>query len=493
MGRFNKANRLRGISYLKRNGVRKSIYKVAERLARDKEEAGYNEAAKKARASEAELLMQRKVAFANEYKISILVPVYETDNELLTKTVESVLGQTYGNWELCIADASPDDSRRMLIRNICEEWNLKCTDRFGNVYSKVKYEHLKNNGGISANTNEAFKLATGDYIALLDHDDLLELNAFYEFMNVVSGTKESSRELSRALVVYTDEDKTDKYESRFFDYHKKPDFDPVALCTNNYICHLLFVDANLARSVGGFRSQYDGAQDHDFILRCTEGIKREQVVHIPKVLYHWRSTESSTAENPNAKLYAYEAGKRAVGDHLKRMGIKADVTDTAHLGYYDIDYKRNDFDSKSVVTYTSEMLGKMTNTQIQIIPADYVLILSEKLRPVSKDYLDKMLSCMQLSSVGAVTGRIIGKGTKLESAGYDVAEDGKKIPRFAKLNRHFSGYMHRANTKQLVGGFSGECVLLKKDAVESFVPDIILKKGHDIFYDPDSEFKRKLI
>ena len=461
----------RGMSYLKRNGVAKTMEKAMERLGRDRDEADYAPNV----ATESELEAQRERIFEHPYKFSILVPVYETDPEVFRKMLESVGSQTYGNWELILADASRDDSRRAIVRSFTEEYTLACRDLYGSIHDKVRYIRTEGKG-ISDNTNEALSCARGDYIALLDHDDVLDNSALFAIMDAIEKKEQSGikRELiERAMLIYSDEDKISEDGSRYFDPNIKPDFDPVLLCTNNYICHLCVVDTALAKSVGGFRAQYDGAQDHDFILRCTENIRNDEIVHVPEVLYHWRSSSGSTAENPESKLYAYEAGKRAVEDHLKRRGIKAKVVHSPHLGFFDIEYEKDGYDAAS--------LGG----------GEFEMILSDDLEPASNDYLTDMISCMSLSHVGAVTGKIIGKDRKVESAGFDIDKTGKAVPRFAGLNSRFSGTMHRACLDQIVDDASPDCVLIRKDAVAKTDPHIVLKDGYDIYFRHQAVFKRK--
>ena len=464
----------RGISYLSRNGIRATVIKGLERIERNRQESGY----KPSVCDEKEILRQRAVRFEVPYKISILVPVYETDPELLRKTLDSVGEQTYGNWELILADASRDDMRRNTVRDFMEDYSLMCKDEFGSVFEKVKYVRLTENKGISGNTNEALSHAKGDYVGLLDHDDLLEPDALFEIMSAIENDEKKNRDsdkLSRVMAVYTDEDKISEDGRHLFDPNFKPDFDPVMLLTNNYICHFFVADANLAKSVGGFRPDYDGAQDHDFILRCTEGVGRDRILHVAKVLYHWRSTAGSTSENPDAKLYAYEAGKRAVQDHLKRCGIEAQMTDSPHLGFFVPEYAKL---HRSVSNITTE-----ENTE-------FVMILSNELRPLDATYIEDMMSCMHFPYIGAVTGKIIGKDGRIESAGFSVSSDGARTPEYAHLNRHFSGYLHRASIDRLTDDFAADCVLVRREAVKEWSPKIRLFDRYDVYYNPRAVFKR---
>ena len=477
----------RGVSFLKRNGIKATLSKAMERMSRDRQERYYVPEA----VSDEELAYQRSHEFREKYKFSILVPVYETDPGLFREMLNSVAQQTYGNWELILADASPDDSRRGIVRTFLEEYNLMCRDVYGSIFDKVKYVRLGGNEGISGNTNRALAHATGDYVGLLDHDDILAVTALFDIMTAMEAAQDTLREsesISRIMAVYTDEDKVSFDGTQYYDPNIKPDFDPVLLCTNNYICHFFVADTNLAKGVGGFRSEYDGAQDHDFILRCTEGVRREQVLHVKKVLYHWRSCPGSTSDNPDAKLYAYEAGKRAVTDHLRRKGISANVRDTVNLGFFAIDYVPY---YAGVLTIPPGELEGMRDFASDSLKDEFIMILGRDIVPKNDEFIEDMLSCMQLPNVGAVTGRIIGRDGKVESAGFDRLENGELQPRYAGQNRKFSGYLHRTVLDQLVGGFAPDCVLLRRDAVKEWFPNIILKDRFDIYYSPKAVFKRR--
>lgn len=476
----------RGLSYLKRNGLKKTVFKGVERLQRDTLEKDYAPS----HADEATLRVQRDHVFERPYRFSILVPVYETDPALFMEMLRSVGDQTYGNWELILADASRDDMRRNTVREFSEEYNLRCKDTFGSIFDKVVYIKLSDNKGIAANTNEALSHASGDYVALLDHDDILENTALFDIMSAIDEAERARMDrdtIMHVMAVYTDEDKITSDGTRYFDHHVKPDFDPVLLCTNNYICHFFVADTDLAKGVGGFLPGYDGAQDHDFILRCVEGQKREQVIHVPKVLYHWRSTKDSTAENPDAKLYAYEAGRRAVADHFKRLGMSVKVTNSSHLGFFELEYERLD---APVTVMSAEEFEKYRSDPGKLCESGYLMILSDSLKPVAKDHTAVMLSAMALPYVGAVTGMITTRRWKTESAGYDRVS-GRLIPRFEGLFKGFSGYKHRARIDQLVDAFTEDCVLLRTEAVKEYYPQIALKDGYDVYYMPKAEFIRK--
>ena len=248
----------------------------------------------------------------------MVVPAYHTPQLFLRQMMDSLIAQTYGNWELCIANGSPDD---MEMGKVLEEYSQKD--------SRILFKNLEKNEGIAQNTNEAFAMASGEFIGLLDHDDLLAPNALYEIVNALNNHE-------NADVVYTDEDKVTAELDEHFQPHLKPDFNIDLLRSNNYICHFFVARRSLVETVGGFRTEFDGAQDYDFIFRCVE--QARQVVHVPEILYHWRTHKASTADNPASKMYAFEAGKRAIEAHLARMGVKGTVSHTPDLGFYRVQY-----------------------------------------------------------------------------------------------------------------------------------------------------------
>ena len=259
------------------------------------------------------LRKQKKTVFQKKPLISIVVPLYQTPEPYLRELIDSVKAQSYENWQLCLADGSPDDRLKgFLDRNYGKE-------------NKIVYRKLEQNGGISVNTNEAVMLATGEYLMLCDHDDTLEPDALYEITKAIN-------EKDAPDVLYTDEDKVSMDGKHYFDPNFKPDYNLFRLRENNYICHIFVVKKALTDRVGLLRTEFDGAQDYDFIFRCCE--EADKVVHIPKVLYHWRCHMDSTAADPESKAYAYQAGRRAIKEHYQRMGIDASVEMTERPGWY---------------------------------------------------------------------------------------------------------------------------------------------------------------
>lgn len=308
----------KGILYWKRKGTTQLLKRVAvEVLHRD--EISYERFRKKHEPNQAQLKEQRDTLFSWAPKFSIVVPLYKTKEEYLKELVRSVQAQTYGNWELCLSDGSGEDSplTELLKR-------LSGKDRRIRVISHDR--PLR----ISENTNAALEAAEGDFIVFADHDDLLAPHALYECARLLN----QNRKLD---LIYSDEDKVSMDGRTYFQPHFKSDYNPDLLRSMNYISHLCVVSRALREQVGLLNPEFDGAQDYDFILRCTEAT--DQIGHIPKVLYHWRAHRDSTAENPESKRYAFEAGARAIQAHYDRLGIRATVRQGEYPGLYISDYE----------------------------------------------------------------------------------------------------------------------------------------------------------
>lgn len=238
--------------------------------------------------------------------VSILVPAYNTPEKYIKPLIESLRSQTYNNWQLCIADASTDDERSKQIESL------------STLDGRIFYKKLTKNLGIAGNTNEALKLAKGEFIGLLDHDDVLSPHAIQEVVDALNKN-------TKADIIYSDEDKlSDDGTERQLPFFK-PDWSPDLLLGVNYITHFLVIRKTLFDEIGGIRKGYDGAQDYDLLLRATE--KTKQIVHIPKILYHWRLADGSTAKTVGEKNYADDAGQRALRDAVSRRKIKADIVE----------------------------------------------------------------------------------------------------------------------------------------------------------------------
>lgn len=368
---INLANLKKAYRYCRKNGVMSAFYASLERFSQEK--VSYDRRVLTAE----ELERQKSTVWQQKEIFSILVPAYETAPVHFHEMIASVLGQTYEDFELIIADASPSDKLKQEVEYYHDD--------------RLCYIHLPENGGISANTNKALEKARGSYIGLLDHDDTLESDALYRMMEKI---RDCRRLGSEPWVLYSDEDKGNGEMSEYYEPHRKLDFNLDLLLSNNYICHFLVMKAQLMKELG-FRSAYDGAQDHDLMLRAAARLwnDTDRIVHVPYVLYHWRCHRGSTAENPQSKLYAYEAGRRAVEDFCREQGWQVSVEHTKHLGFFR-------------VVYVGDVLE-------------------------------------QREDLAAVGGRILAGG-KIAGGAYQA--DGTIL--YQGLNRHFSGYMHRAVLQQ---------------------------------------------
>ena len=319
---FNVTNLKKTYYYLKRNGIMQTIGAALERV-----QAPYFADYQYTTPAEKELELQKNRKWEHPVTFSVVVPAYETKEAFLRVLIDSMLKQTYPYWELIIADASSS----VKVREHCRKYED----------SRIKYVLLKNNAGISENTNEGIKYATGEYIGLLDHDDYLTPDALYEMASAIQKGKEKNCEYG---FLYSDEDKCDESGSHFYDPHFKMDFNLDLFLTNNYICHFCVMKRELMQKLK-FRKEYDGAQDFDIFLRAVGELWKdnpkveETICHIPKVLYHWRCHNDSTAANPQSKRYAYDAGKRAVQDFVNARGWDAVVEEMAHVGFYKVVYK----------------------------------------------------------------------------------------------------------------------------------------------------------
>jgi SAM-dependent methyltransferase len=280
-------------------------------------EKAYRRWLKKHEPTEQEIQQLKKEIDSFEFKpkISIVMPVYNVEQKWLEQAIESVFHQVYQNWELCIADdASPSP-------HIKEVLNL-----FRNRDERVKIKFLKTNRGISGASNEALSLATGQYAALLDHDDVLSRSSLFEIVKLLNAHPEAD-------LIYTDEDKLSMGGLHLRPVFK-PDWDPDLFLTYNYICHLVVCKRELIERVGGFRLGFEGSQDYDLLLRLTE--LTDKIFHIPKVLYHWRMIPGSAAFVVDAKPKAFERTRRALEEALQRRGIQAEVLDSEPKGTFRI-------------------------------------------------------------------------------------------------------------------------------------------------------------
>lgn len=299
----------------KRRNFIKSFYnKIQKNITL--EEKLYNKWIKENEPNLKELFKQKRQKFDLNPKISIVVPLYNTPKKFLKELINCMFAQTYSNWELCLADGSPK--------------SLEFIKKYIKKDKRIKYSIILENKGISENTNEALKLATGEFIGLLDHDDILPKFSLYEVVKTIN-------ENPKVEFIYSDEDKFEKMNGQRYGVFFKPDFSPYTLNSANYICHFSVFKKELMNKLKEFRKEYDGSQDFDIVARASE--LTNNIVHIPKVLYHWRAHKNSTAQNSDSKPYAYEIGKAVIKDHIKRnLDTDVEVKDGLTPGSYEVKY-----------------------------------------------------------------------------------------------------------------------------------------------------------
>lgn len=448
-----------------------------------------------------ELERQRREKFEYQPKISIVIPLYKTPEKYLRQLVETVKAQTYPNWELCLSDGSGENSP---IAELLK--SLAASDERIRVISHK--EPLQ----ISENTNAGIEIATGDYIAFADHDDELTPHALFECVKALNKNRD-------IRLLYSDEDKMSMDGHKFFQPHFKPDYNPDLLCTVNYICHLFVVDKKIIDQVGMLRKEYDGAQDYDFIFRCTE--KAKEIRHIPKVLYHWRCHKDSTASNPESKLYAFDAGARAIMDHYKRVGIEAErVEKGVDYGIYHSVYKiqgeplvsiiipnkdhhtdldlclraietratyrnvefiivennsteretfeyyekiQKEFSNVYVVTWEREFnYSAINNFGVTFAKGEYLLFLNNDTELIAENFIEEMLGLCQREDVGAVGARLLYQDDTIQHAGVVIGFGGIAGHTFIGLHKAENSYFHRAMSTQDYSAVTAACLMTKK-------------------------------
>lgn len=461
-------------------------------------EGGYEAWLARHKVDKRTLRRQKHAAFAQKPLISIVIPLYCTPLPYLKELLESVRRQSYENWQLCLADGSPDDKAKEFIEK-----------HYGRE-KRIVYRKLEENGGISVNTNEAVALATGEYLMLCDHDDTLEPDALYEIVKAINDTG--------ADVLYTDEDKVSMDGQHYFDPNFKPDFNLFRLRENNYICHIFVVKKSLTDETGLLRSEFDGAQDFDFILRCCE--KAQKITHIPKVLYHWRCHMDSTAADPSSKAYAYEAGRKAVREHYQRLGIDAKVEMTERPGWYrshvkvqgnplisviipnkdhtdDLElclfsmtrkstyrnyeilivennsekeetfeyYKKlpDRYPKARVLTWEKEFnYSAINNFAAKEAKGEYLLFLNNDVEILTPDWMEEMLQNCQQEDVAAVGAKLYYPDDTIQHAGVVLGFGGIAGHIMCRASREDPGYFGRMISVQEISAVTAACMMVKK-------------------------------
>lgn len=474
--RLNKENVKKGFEYIRRNGVSR-FWTLAKAKAFPAGKS-YKEWYEEHCPTKEELMRQREVEFSVQPLISIVVPTYQTPIPFLKDMIDSVRKQSYEKWELCIADGSlnGDENDTKVIR-VREELN-----RYSMEDKRIKVVYLEENQGIAENTNQALALATGEYIGLFDHDDMLTPDALYEIVKAINDYDYD--------VLYTDEDKISEDSH---DYKKpvfKPDYSPELLCANNYITHFFVAKKSIVDRLGGFRKEYDGSQDYDFIFRCVELAKK--VGHVSKVLYHWRMHGGSVAGNPTSKMYAYDAGKKAIQSHYERVGIQANVEHMERLGLYHTEYKMIKQPLISVIIYgeddekkkrCSEWFKRKDYSNLEILASaginveeinalaekargSYLFFVSENLESVERDALQQMAGVLQIQNVGAVSGKVIGRKHTVEDVGVVFRTNGDLCKANYGIGDCDYGDMFRAKVMSNYSILSLNCFMTHKNTFE---------------------------
>ena len=458
--------------------------------------------------SVAEREKEETTIFPKDVTFSILVPLYNTPERFLREMIESVTAQTYGKWELCLADGS--DDAHDFVGRICQEYRQKD--------SRIKYQKLAKNEGISGNTNECYKMATGNYIALFDHDDLLHPCVLFAYMQAICEKD--------ADYIYCDE-ATFKGNSinHMITMHFKPDYAPDNLLANNYICHFSVFSRELLESGELFRSQFDGSQDHDMILRLTA--KAKHIVHIPRILYYWRSHKGSVASSIDAKTYAIDAAKGAVADHLTKLGyrnfeiestrafatifrIKYELTSRPLVSIiipnkdhvddlsrcvesiinlstydnYEIVIVENNSETAEIRTYYEEIsrhprvqvveykgdfnYSKINNFGVQYAKGEYLLLLNNDTEVITPDWMEELLMYAMRKDVGVVGAKLYYPDKTIQHAGIVIGLGAHRTAGHThyRIPEANVGYMGRLCYAQDVTAVTGACMMVSKALYE---------------------------
>ena len=455
-----------------------------------------------------EAARQSAVKFSKDIRISILVPLYNTPKDFLKDTIDAVLHQTYQNWELCLADGS--DDAHTYVGEYCREQAA--------AEPRILYKKLEKNEGISGNTNACLAMATGEYIGLYDHDDILHPSALYYYMEAICNED--------ADYIYCDETTFHgKSVDNMITLHFKPDFSPDNLRANNYICHFSVFKRSLLEGTELFRTQYDGSQDHDMILRLTA--RAQHIVHIPKILYYWRSHKGSVAADISAKEYAIEAAKGAVAEHLRSLGydnfriestrafetifrihypllagakvsilipnceqkavlkrcIDSIIEKSTYTDYEILVIENNSYSSEifsyyeelkkhprvRVLTYEGEFnYSAVNNFAAKEATGEYLLLLNNDTEVITLNWLEELLMYAERTDVGAVGAKLYYPDKTIQHAGIVLGLGAHRTAGHGhyKVNYENLGYMGRLCYAQDVSAVTGACLMVKKSLYE---------------------------
>lgn len=455
--------------------------------------------------SPAQLAQQKTRVFEKEILFSVITPLFNTPERFLHDMISSVIAQTYGKWELCLADGS--DGEHGYVGQICRMYAQK-DDR-------IKYRKLETNLGIAGNSNACIDMASGDYIAFLDHDDVLHPAALFDVMEEISRQD--------ADIVYTDEATFRSPDLKnIILVHFKPDYAPDNLLANNYICHFTAFKRSLLDKCGGFRCGYDGAQDHDLMLRITR--EADNISHIPKVLYYWRAHPQSTAESEGNKPFASTAGLKVVKDNLAAAGVDVSVElakgistiyrviyplpspapkisiiipncdhvndlracirsvlEKTTYGNYEIIIAENNSVKDETFEYYRELTAGSENIRVVRWPGsgfnwaainnfavkeaasgEYLLLLNNDTEVISPDWIEQMLMYAQRPDVGVTGAMLYFPNDTIQHAGVILGLGGYAGHAFHRISRGNTGYMGRLCYAQNLSAVTGACMLIRK-------------------------------
>jgi glycosyltransferase involved in cell wall biosynthesis len=439
-----------------RDGLRAAIRQLETSTLGDERKSAYRRwaAAHRPSPAELELMAAQAARFAYAPLVSVITPVFNTDPAVLEACIASVRAQAYPNWELCLADdgSTNEATRRMLARQ---------TD------PRIRLTRLDKNAGISAASNAALAIARGEFIALLDHDDEITPDALFHVVRELN-------DHSDADVLYSDEDKLDEdggASEPFF----KPCWSPDHLLSAMYTCHFAVARASLVRQAGGFRVGYEGAQDHDLMLRLSDLTGR--IRHVPRILYHWRRTPQSTASAGSAKPWADDAGRRALADYLTRHEIAGDVVSGGVPGLYRVKFAIRGEPLVSIVSdgdsaWQRRLREATSHRTIELVRhvaaarGEHVLFLDGGLEPVDRDWLTALLEYSQQDAIGAVGARLEYADGRLRHVGVVTCLDGGPAAAFDGYPGDGYGYFSSAIGVRNYAAVSSECLITRRDVLE---------------------------
>jgi len=459
---------------------------------------------------EAEAKRQRETTFERRVKISILVPLWNTPKDFLKEMLDSVMYQTYENWELCLADGS--DAEHAYVGEICAEYAEAAAGR-------IVYKKLEKNEGIAGNTNQCYKMATGEYIGLFDHDDILHPSVLYEYVKAINE--------QGADYLYCDETTFKSGDiNKMLTMHFKPDYAPDNLRANNYICHFSVFSRELLEGTELFRTQFDGSQDHDMILRLTDNARK--VVHVRKLLYYWRCHAGSVASGIGAKPYAIAAAKGAIADHLKKHGMKhfqitstracetifriryqiqgnpkisiviankdhaqdlrrcvSSIVEKSTYDNYEIVIVENNSTTKEIkelydqltrqyafikiVTFEGKFnYSAVNNLGVKHTSGEYIVLLNNDTEVISANWMEELLMYAQRDDVGAVGAKLLYPDRTIQHAGVVIGLGAHRTAGHThyKMPLQNLGYMGRLCYAQNMSAVTGACLLVKKSLYE---------------------------